>query len=173
MKRLTNTILFLTMMAMTAVAQDFKLYYAKNVTDVTHFSDDVDELAKQLDWKEVANNSIDGNQKEVYDLKEMLSSTRMKGLEDQQQFWRMRDHTLLCFRIDGGDTSGTYSVDVDYGSNAEGQPNRKSLTTSKYFFANMPQEAKDITIKVCRDGDLEHPFIFRYSVYDWDNDNVY
>ena len=49
MKRLTNTLLFIALTALTAVAQDFKLYYAKNVTDVEHFSDDVDDLAKQLD----------------------------------------------------------------------------------------------------------------------------
>ena len=40
-----------------------------------------------------------GNQVEVYEVKQMLASTRMKGLEDQQLFWKMRDHTLLCFRI--------------------------------------------------------------------------
>ena len=174
MKRLTNTFLFLAMLAMTSTAQDFKLYYAKNVTDVTTFSDNVDELAKQLEWREVANNSIDGNQMEVYELIQMLSSTRMKGLADQQQFWRMRDHTLLCFRInDGSGTTGTYSVEVEYGVNAEGQPIKNSLTASSYFFANMPLEAKDVTIKVWRVGDADHPFKFRYSVYGWDDENVY
>ena len=83
MRRLINTILFIALSATAAVAQDFKLYYAKNVTDVTHFTDNVDELAKQLEWKEVANNSIDGNQMEVYELKQMLASSRMKDLPDQ------------------------------------------------------------------------------------------
>ncbi|MBO7045165.1 MAG: hypothetical protein J6W38_02270 [Prevotella sp.] len=174
MRRLTNTLLFLWVFALGAVAQDFKLYYAKNVTDVKYFSDDVNELARQLDWKEVVNGSIDGNQVEVYEVKEMLKSTRMKGLADQQQFWRMRDHTLLCFRInDGSGKTGSYNVEVDYGKNTDGQPVKKSLTTSNYFFANMPFAAQDITIKVWDSDAPEHPVKFRYSVYDWDDQNVY
>lgn len=174
MKRLTNTLLFFALAAVASVAQDFKLYYAKNVTSVTHFSDDVDEIASQLDWKEVANNAIDGNQLEVYELKQMLSSSRMKGLEDQQQFWRMRDHTLLCFRInDGKGNTGSYNVEVNYGKNAEGQPITRLLTTSCYFFANVPLETKELTVKVWKNSTSSTPIIFRYSLYDWDDQNLY
>ena len=171
MRKLTSTILFLALTALAAAAQDFKLYYAKNVSDVTYFSDNVDELAKQLEWKEVVNNSIDGNQMEVYELKKMLASTRMKDLPDQQQFWRMRDHTLLCFRInDGSGRTGSYNVEVNYGSNADGQPVTRSLTTSRYFFANVPMETKEMTVKVWKNST---PIIFRYSLYDWDDQNLY
>ena len=174
MKRLTNMLLWLWLATLAAAAQDFKLYYAKNVTDVAHFSDDVNELAQQLDWHEVVNNAIDGTQLEVSEVKMMLSDTRMKGLADQQMVWRLRDHTLLCFRInDGSGRTGSYNVEVDYGVNAKGERIRKSLTTSSYFFANMPLEAKDITIKVWRTNDSQHPIKFRYSVYDWDDQNVY
>ena len=181
MKRLTNTLLFIALTALTAVAQDFKLYYAKNVTDVEHFSDDVDDLAKQLDWKEVANNAIDGNQVEVYEVKQMLASTRMKGLEDQQLFWKMRDHTLLCFRInDGKGNTGSYNVEVNYGNNAEGQPITRSLTTSRYFFANVPMETQELTVKVWKNSSSvggasqsSTPIVFRYSLYDWDDQNLY
>ena len=38
MKWLTNTLLLL-LLTLTAAAQDFKLFYAKNVTDVTQFRD--------------------------------------------------------------------------------------------------------------------------------------
>ena len=171
MRRLTNTILFLALTALAAAAQDFKLYYAKNVSDVTQFSDNVDELAKQLEWKEVANNAIDGNQMEVYELKQMFASTRMKDLPDQQLFWRMRDHTLLCFRInDGSGRTGSYNVEVNYGSNADGEPVTRSLTTSRYFFANVPMETKEMTVKVWKNST---PIIFRYSLYDWDDQNLY
>ena len=176
MRRLTNTLLLILLLSMTAAAQDFKLYYAKNVTDVTHFTDDVDELAKQLDWKEVANNAIDGNQVEAYNLVQMLSSTRMKGLADQQQFWTMRDHALLCFRInDGAGNTGAYTAEVDYGTDADGNRIRKTLTVSKYFFANMPLQVKDIKIKVWskHDKKVEHPITFTYSNYDWNDENLY
>jgi hypothetical protein len=169
-------LLLLSFLPLGIVAQDFKLYYAKNVTDVTHFTDNVDELAKQLDWKEVLNNAIDGNQVEAYNLVQMLGSTRMKGLNDQRQFWRMRDHALLCFRInDGAGKTGAYSVDVDYGPDANGEPLHKTITTSKYFFANMPLQVKDIKIKVWskRDKKAEHAITFTYSNYGWNDENLY
>ena len=103
MKRLINTILFFTLVTLTSAAQDFKLYYAKNVTDVTNFGS-ATTIARQLSWREVANGSIDGNRADVDKVKEMFSATRMKGLADQQLFWKMRDEMLLCFRIE--DTTG-------------------------------------------------------------------
>ena len=77
---------------------------------------------------------MSGNYVEVDNIVEMLGSTRKKWLADQQQFWTMRDHTLLCFRIDGhGDTSSAYEVILD---NGDGEkitsspicPCRRSLT---------------------------------------------
>ena len=73
MKRLTNT-LFLLLLTITAVAQDFKLNYAKNVNDVTDFRN-LTELDKQLDWHEVSNGAIDGNLDDVMPVKEMLAPT--------------------------------------------------------------------------------------------------
>ena len=37
MKRNFYTLLFFTLLALPTVAQDFKLFYAKNATDVTQF----------------------------------------------------------------------------------------------------------------------------------------
>ena len=171
MKRLTNTLLFIVLAALAAAAQDFKLYYAKNVNDVTHFTDDVDLLASQLDWREVENNAIDGNQLEVYELKQVLASKRMKDLADQQRFWRMRDRTLLCFRInDGSGKTGCYNVEVNYGNNDEGQPITQSLTTSRYFFASVPLETREMTVRVWKGA---KSITFRYSLYDWDDKNLY
>ena len=127
----------------------------------------------------MANNAIDGNQVEVYEVKQMLASTRMKGLEDQQLFWKMRDHTLLCFRInDGKGNTGSYNVEVNYGNNAEGQPITRSLTISRYFFANVPMETQELTVKVWKNSSSvggasqsSTLIVFRYS--DWDDQNLY
>lgn len=176
MKRLLNVFQLLAFLSLTATAQDFKLYYAKNVTDITQFSQDNKILDPQLSWREVTNNAIDGNQVEAYELKQMLASTRMKGLDDQRQFWKMRDHALLCFRInDGAGTTGAYSVEVDYGADADGNRIKRTLTTSKYFFANMPLQAENVKIKVWskRDKKAEYPIVFTYSNYDWNDQNLY
>lgn len=175
MKKNFTLTLFLSAAMLTATAQDFKLYYAKNVTDVTQFQK-LDILDKELQWREVANKAIDGNQKEVYDLTTMLSSTRMKGLADQEQFWRLRDHSLLCFRInDGQGKTGAYNVEVNYGLNEKGVEQTGNLTVSRYFFANIPKWCQTATIKVWSrtDKKCEHPIMLRYSMYDWNNDNLY
>jgi hypothetical protein len=48
---------------LSAAAQDFKLFYTKNVTDVTQFRN-LTELDKQLSWRQVTNGAIDGYDKE-------------------------------------------------------------------------------------------------------------
>jgi len=96
---------------------DFDLYFANNVTDVANF-DEIKNPDSGLRWTKVqtATGDMSGNYVEVDNIVEMLGSTRKKWLADQQQFWTMRDHTLLCFRIDGhGDTSSAYEVTLDNG----------------------------------------------------------
>lgn len=173
MKRLASTLLFFIQFALATVAQDFKLYYAKNVTDVTQFSN-LEAMSKELHWREVANGSIDGNRNDVDKVKAMLSETRMKGLEDQRLFWKMRDEMLLCFRIeDTGAKSGSFRVEVVYGQDSDGKDIKKTLTTRKYFFANMPLDCDSVAIHVYRIKDPSQRINFRYFVYDWDDENVY
>lgn len=145
MKRLTNTLLLL-LLTITIAAQDFKLFYAKNVTDVTQFRD-ISILDAELNWREVNNGDIDGNQTDAEQLKQMLAETRMKGLEDQRMFWHMRDRMLLCFRInDGKGNTGSYQaeaifdpVEDDQPKPDEDEPLKKILATSSYFFINIPR----------------------------------
>ena len=172
MKRLTNTLLFLTLLSLSSAAQDFKLFYAKNVTDVTNFSS-VNAIAKQLTWREVTNGSFDGNRVDVTKVMEMLGSTRMKGLDDQRLFWKMRDQMLLCFRIDDPTGNGSFRVEVNYGKDEKGNELKNTLTTSRYFFANMPLACDMVTIDVWRVKDPTQRINFRYFIYDWDDDNVY
>lgn len=53
-------------------AQDFKLFYANNVTDVTDF-DKITEPNSGLDWRQVTDTDMDGNQAEVYAVHQMLA----------------------------------------------------------------------------------------------------
>lgn len=173
MKRNFYTLLFFTLLALPTVAQDFKLFYAKNVTDVTQFRN-MTQMDKELKWREVSNGAIDGNRDDVMKVKEMLSQTRMKGLADQQLFWKMRDEMLLCFRIDDPSSKNSnFRVEVNYGKTADGDEIKRTLTTRKYFFANMPMASEEISISVWRVKEPDKKINFRYFVYDWDDENLY
>ena len=119
-----------------AQAQSFKLYYANNVTDVSNL-DDIEKDGSGLNWREVATGStiaMDGNLAEVTALKRMFAETGMKDLTNKRQFWKMRDHTLLCFRIDeNGSTQNTYKVLVRNGKDTLSQ------TVDDFFFVNAPE----------------------------------
>ena len=177
MKRVSNILMFLWLVALAASGADFKLYYAKNVTDVTDFSS-TKKIAAQLSWSEVKNGSIDGNAVDVKEVNDMLKETRMKGLEDQQLFWTMRDETMLAFRInDGNGKSGVYQVEVDYGvEDEDGNPYKLTLNTTSYFFAVMSRSVSGdnpITITVNKKGNTENKISMRYWLYDWDDEHTY
>ena len=155
-----------------AAAQDFKLFFANNVSDVK----DLENIttSTELNWREAKDGDMAGNQAEVYQLQQMLASTSMKGLEQQQQFWRMRDHSLLCFRIDDADpnTYDTYEV-VLQEMNTD---HKLSLTVTQFFFVNAPLKTKPRTeyaITVSKVGDPDKKIQFRYNAYDWNDDNLY
>lgn len=152
-------------------AQSFKLYFANNISDVTNF-DNIEEASSPLVWREVKNNDMGGNLVEVNKVKEMFASTDMKFRQQQRQFWTMRDHCLLCFRInDGKGTSGSYTVEVE---DSEGKA-PQTLTVSRFFFVNAPRQGEDVKICVYKveDKEKKNAIAFKYRVYDWDDDNLY
>jgi hypothetical protein len=152
------------------------------VTDVTQFRD-INILDAELNWREVNNGDIDGNQTDVEQLKQMLAETRMKGLEDQRMFWHMRDRMLLCFRInDGKGDTGSYQAEVIFASaeddqdTSDGEEERilkKTLATSSYFFINIPRQCEIVEVNVWKTSDPDKRIRFRYWVYDWDDQNLY
>lgn len=171
MRKFTLVVLQILCVAFVAHAQSFKLYYANNVTDVADL-DDIEEDGSGLNWREVATGStiaMDGNLAEVTALKSMFAETRMKNLTDKRQFWKMRDHTLLCFRIDeNGNTQNTYNVLVRNGNDTLSQ------TVDDFFFVNAPEaKAEPYEIIVSRVDDPTDKISFKYYVYDWDNKNLY
>lgn len=167
MKRLYASCLLLAL-TLAAAAQDFRLYFSNNVTDVTDF-DHIEDATSPLAWREVHDGDFSGNLKEVTDVMAMFASTDMKRRAQQRQFWTMRDHTLLCFRInDGTGTTGSYTVEVE---DATGTP--LTTTVSKFFFVNAPRQGEDVKIKVAKVGEPANAITFRYRVYDWDDDQLY
>lgn len=173
MKNSFFTIALMLFTALAATAQDFRLFYANNVSDVSNFTL-ITESNSGLVWREVMDTDIDGNQAEVYRIEQMLASQSMKGLEEQQQFWRMRDHSLLCFRIEDAhpSTPDTYEVVVEETVSGKAQ----SLTVTNYFFVNVPLEytpRTEYAITVTKVGDPSQRIRFKYNVYDWNNENLY
>lgn len=158
------------LLALSAVvwAQDFQLFFANNVTDVADFNK-IESEGSGLNWREVKNGDISGNQVEVDAVKRMFASTEMKSRDQQRQYWTMRDHSLLCFRInDGEGTTGSYEVEVDDGSGM------LTLTTSRYFYTNAPRRDEPLSVRVWRSGKEKASGIhFRYYVYDWDDASLY
>ena len=149
-------------------AQDFKIYFANNVTDVVDFKD-IESAASGLNWREVKNKEIAGNIVEVDAVKQMFASPDVKYKAQQRQFWRMRDHSLLCFRInDGTDGSNSYHVEVE---DTIGRP--KAITVSRYFFLNVMRQENPVSIRVWKTGDEANAINFKYYVADWDDDELY
>ena len=166
MKKLLTALLLLT--ATLLPAQDFKLYFANNVTDVLDFNS-IESTESGLQWREVKDKELAGNIVEVDAVKQMFASADVKYRAQQRQFWRMRDHNLLCFRIDDG-TAGANSYQVEV-EDTVGRP--KAITVNRYFFLNVMRQDAPISLKVWATGNPENAIHFKYYVADWDDDNLY
>ena len=153
-----------------SLAQDFKLFFANNITDVKELNTDIEKMT-ELNWREVKGgdtHDIAGNQVEVEQVMNMFAETRMKWLEDQQMFWRMRDHCLLCFRIDDCGKPGEFRVVV-----TGGRQEQAELTVSRTFLVNVCRSEKPVEISVNRVGEDESNAInFKYYVFDWDDQKL-
>lgn len=172
MKRLT-TLLLLAVAAISLQAQDFDLYFANNISDVQNLRR-ITKQNSELKWNKITSNTIGGNQVEVQKVKDMFAKTSMKGREEQELFWKMRDNTALCFRInDGRGRDQVYDVQVVY--NEAKSP--LSLSVTGFFFLNLPHATDSVLVRVAKKG-LKNAtpadtVKFRYYAYDWDNDNLY
>ena len=167
------SLLFLMMLTTTGVdAQSFDLYFSNNVTDVENLNDEtIEEYQNGLKWTKIdhSTQNVYSNYVEVDEVKQMFASTRMKTRADQQQFWRMRDHSLLCFRINSGDgKTGEYGVQA-----SDGYGTVLSLTVTKYFYSNIPLQDKPIEFKVWKIGEVGDTVRFKYASDDWDDEQLY
>ena len=161
--------MLLSWVGMEVQAQDFKLYFANNITDITDFTKIEDESSPLL-WREVKDKDISGNLAEVMEVRRMFASQDLKFRAQQQQFWTMRDHCLLCFRInDGQGKTGSYTVEVCDSAGKSPQ----TLSVSRYFYVNAPRQGEDVKIKVYKTGNEADSISFKYHVYDWGDDDLY
>ena len=172
MKRILALKILILLCCVTAMAQkpDFELYFANNLTDVTNF-DEIKSSNSGLKWTKIqtAEGDMSGNSAEVKSVKDMLASTRKKWLADQRLFWTMRDHSLLCFRIEDHDEEpGSYEVTLD-----NGRGDLLELATNNYFFVNLPLQEEPYEIKVARVDNPMQCYKFRYFINGWDNENLY
>lgn len=162
-------LVLLSLFCSLAQAQDFKLYFANNVTDVKDFTK-IEDASSPLQWREVKNSDMSGNLAEVTQVMNMFSSPEKKYKQQQRQFWTMRDHCLLCFRInDGSGTTGSYVVEVTDSVGKKPQ----TITVSRFFYVNAPRQGEDVKIRVYKVGDENNAINFKYRVYDWDDDKLY
>ena len=170
MKKFTLIWLLMLLSLLTTQAQSFRLWYANNVTDVADFSK-IEDAGSGLIWREVQTSAqtVAGNLVEVNKLKQMLASERMKNLDDKRQFWKMRDHGLLCFKIEDLDNiHHTYEVVVSNG------PDSLSQTVDDFFFVNAPVPRDTVAYLISvRRVDNDETVKFKYFVYEWDNENLY
>ena len=168
MRKTILTTILLWAVAGLLPAQDFKLYFANNVTDVLNLAS-IEDIESGLNWREVRNKELAGNVVEVDQVKQMFASEDVKYRAQQRQFWRMRDHCLLCFRIDDG-TGGARSYQVEV-EDTIGRP--KSITVSRYFYLNVMRQDNPINIRVWKTGEENNTIAFKYYVADWDDRNLY
>ena len=165
MKRVIS-LLLLTIAAVSLQAQDFDLYFANNVGDVTNLRNI--KTDPNLKWKKVEGSSVSSNRVDVENVVNMFKQTRMKKLDDQKLFWKMRDDNLLCFRInDGKGKSGEYEARLRIGQRTVVK------NISGYFFVNTENNTDSLYVSVCRKGCGPNDTLrFTYYVNDWDNEGL-
>ena len=80
-KQFITTVLLL-MSVMSIHAQDFDLWFANNVGDVTNLRNI--KTDPNLKWKKVEGSSVSSNRVDVENVVNMFKQTRMKKLDDQK-----------------------------------------------------------------------------------------
>jgi hypothetical protein len=160
------TSILLVMCAISLHAQDFDLWFANNVGDVTSLRNI--KTDPNLKWKKVEGSSVSSNRVDVENVLNMFKLTRMKNRDDQKLFWKMRDDNLLCFRInDGKGRSGEYEARLRIGKRTVVR------NVSSYFFVNTERSTDSLFVSVCRKGCGPNDTLrFTYYVNDWDNDGL-
>ena len=165
-KKQIITSILLVMCAISLHAQDFDLWFANNVGDVTSLRNI--KTDPNLKWKKVEGSSVSSNRVDVENVLNMFKLTRMKKRDDQKLFWKMRDDNLLCFRInDGKGRSGEYEARLRIGKRTVVR------NVSSYFFVNTERTTDSLFVSVCRKGCGPNDTLrFTYYVNDWDNDGL-
>ena len=147
-------------------AQGFRLLMSKSIMEMPDYKKAaaIDQIT---DWTEVSDGGIYTNIKEVNEFVEKMKTPGLKGLEEANQFRRMRDRTVLTFKIDDGGLYRSYQVEAKHGKVI------KKLTTSKFFFMNVPMSEEPVELTVTSFYNPSSPIRIKCQSVPFDNDSLY
>ena len=124
-------------------------------------------INKITDWIEVSDGGIYTNFMEVNDFLQKMKTPGLKGLEEANQFRRMRDRTILTFKFDDNERYYSYNVVAKHGNIT------KKLTTSKYFFMNVPMSDEPVELTVSTIYAPENAIHIKCQSVPFGNDSLY
>ena len=127
--------------ATCSLAQDFRLLMSRSIMEMPDYKK-ATAIDKITDWIEVSDGGIYSNFMEVNDFLQKMKTPGLKGLDEANQFRRMRDRTILTFKFEDEGEYNSYNVVAKHGNII------KKLTTSKYFFMNVPMSDKPVELTV-------------------------
>ena len=124
-----------------SLAQEFRLLMSRSIMEMPDYKK-ATAIDKITDWIEVSDGGIYSNFMEVNDFLQKMKIPGLKGLEEANQFRRMRDRTILTFKIDDQGKYYSYNVVAKHGNIT------KKLTTSKFFFMNVPMSDEPVELTI-------------------------
>lgn len=152
---------------MTSVtAQDFHLYISSSAMDLSA-SQKKDALNNITDWQEVAQGGLYGNNVEVDRFVKRMKEPGLKGLEEAELFQKMRNHSILAFRIDDDGRALSYTVTAKQGATT------KNFTTTNGFFINVPMSDDYLELTVAQVKDPNQKISILCQSKPFGNDSLY
>lgn len=166
MRRITLFIVLCCVAATMASAQNFRLFMSKSIMEMPDYKK-ASAIEKITDWTEVSDGGIYSNFKEVNDFIQKMKAPGVKGLEEANLFRRMRDRTVLTFKFDDEGSYHSYQIVAKHGKVT------KKLTTSKFFFINVPMSDEPVELTVSSIYDPDHPMRIKCQSAPFGNDSLY
>ncbi len=149
-----------------SLAQDFRLFMSRSIMEMPDYKK-ATAIDKITDWIEVSDGGIYSNFMEVNDFLQKMKTPGLKGLEEANQFRRMRDRTILTFKFDDNERYYSYNVVAKHGNIT------KKLTTSKYFFMNVPMSDEPVELTVSTIYEPEKAIHIKCQSVPFGNDSLY
>ena len=152
--------------ATSSHAQEFRLLMSRSIMEMPDYKK-ATAINKITDWIEVSDGGIYTNFMEVNDFLQKMKTPGLKGLEEANQFRRMRDRTILTFKFDDNERYYSYNVVAKHGNIT------KKLTTSKYFFMNVPMSDEPVELTVSTIYAPENAIHIKCQSVPFGNDSLY
>ena len=149
-----------------ASAQGFRLYMSKSIMEIPNYKKAaaIDQIT---DWTEVTDGGIYTNVMEVNEVTEQMRKSGLKGQEEANSFRRMRDRTILTFKLEDDGQNYSYNIVAKHGKVT------KKMTTSRYFFMNVPMSDQPVDLTVQAASVNVPPIHIKCKSQPFGNDSVY